>query len=87
MTASSHHMSDGIPWNAGARLVFENAGAVPAQTASTLAQAVRTFWETDWELQSTATLLVDHEIALDGQPARSAFYGDEIDAFVGRLSS
>jgi hypothetical protein len=79
-------MPSGIPWNAGAWLVLEGARAAPAQFSSTLEQAVRTFWETDWELQSTATLFVDRAIALDGQPPRSAFYGDEIDAFVGRLS-
>lgn len=65
--------------------MLEGARTAPAQTSSTLEQAVRTFWETDWELQSTATLLVDQEIALDGRPPSAVFYGDEIDLLVRRL--
>jgi len=78
-------MSDSIPWTVGARLILEGEPQQPAQSSSTLEEAVCRFWQTDWELQSTATLLVDGEIALGAQPPRSAFYGDEIDAFARRL--
>jgi len=86
MAVSSHQMTDGIPWLAGARLILERESATSAQSSSNLGEAVRKFWAAEWELQSTATLLVDSEIALDGQPPKSAFYGDEIDAFVRRLT-
>ena len=74
-------MSDSIPWTVGARLILETGSEEPTQFSTTLEQAVRKFWEADWELQSTATLLVEREISVDGQPLRSAFCGDEIDAF------
>jgi len=79
-------MTDGIPWLAGARLILERESAASAQSSSSLGEAVRRFRRAEWDLQSTATLLVDCEIALDGQPPRSAFYGDEIDALVRRLN-
>jgi len=86
MAAHSDEMAEAIPWAVGARLILEGEPAGPDRSSSSLEDAVRRFWEVDWEVQSTATLLVDQGIALDGQPPRSAFYGDEIDALVRRLS-
>jgi len=85
MTTLSDQLTEFVPWALGARLILEGEPQEPAQFSTTLEQAVRKFWETDWELQSTATLLVERKIALDGQPLRSAFYGDEIDAFARLL--
>ena len=85
MASPSDDLANDIPWSVGARLILERDPADAAAPPSTLGDAVRRFWAADWELQSTATLLIDREIALDGQPPRAAFYGDEIDALVRRL--
>jgi len=85
MEASGDQSSDDIPWDARARLVLEEGATGLDQSTLTLEAGVRRFWETDWERQSTATLFVDREIALDGKAPSAVFYGDEIDALVRRL--
>jgi len=85
MSIPSDHPTGEIPWSVGARLVLEGDSADRSAPPSSLAEAVRRFWAADWERQSTATLLIEREIALDGQAPKAAFYGDEIDALARRL--
>ena len=84
MTARSDNPADDIPWTVGARLILEGE-SVDVSPPSSLEDAVRRFWATDWERQSTTALFIDREIAWDGQAPKAAFYGDEIDALALRL--
>jgi len=72
------------PWQGKARLVLEGDDPGSSKSAS-LEEAVRRFAANDWELQSTAVLLLNQEIAFPGHQPTSALYGDEIDALVQLL--
>jgi len=71
-------------WQAEARLVLEGDDPEKSKPSS-LEEAVRRFAASDWEVQSTAALLLDQEISISGQQPTSALYGDEIDALVQLL--